>query len=642
MFGIDIKLPTDQQALRAQCFHPSGSFVEFKKEEVEQSIPSRFERRVSEGPDRIAVKSEKWRLSYAELNSLANRIARAILDRCREGSEPVALLLRDDAPKVAAMLGALKAGKSYVPMDPSLPASALVHILEDSGAVAVITDSDNLSLARDLRSEIQTININDMDVAFGDENLRLPIGPDHLAYILYTSGSSGRPKGVFQNHRNVLRKVRNYTNHSGLSPEDRLSLIVAFGFSAAVPNIFGALLNGASIFPFSLKDNGLAALSEWLIREEITICQSAVTVFRYATESMATKQEFPDLRLIDLFGEPLPAKDIERCRERFYQLPILRNRFASTETGDVCHYFIHGDTALPDEIVPAGYPVDGVHVQLIDRDQTDSGAPDVGEIAVKSPYLALGYWRDPALTAARFLNDPLGGGERVYLTGDIGWMSADGCLVHIGRKDFRVKVHGFRVETAEVERALADHPLVDQAAVVAQENQDRDTRLIAYFTTSANPAPPTTDLRSFLNQRLPQHMIPSIFISLETMPLAPNGKLDRRALPDPDTSRHRSAAPYVAPRAAVEERVAAVWAEVLGVDSVGIHDDFFELGGHSLLASRIAGRINAAFGVDLPVRSLLDLSTVAALAALIEVLTQTKKPSAPHASDPAGEETGEL
>jgi len=280
-------LPPEQEAIRTKCFHPSGTFVEFKKEEVEQSIPDRFEEQVAKYPNRVAVKTRNHTLTYDELNRLSNRVARAILAQRENGKAPVALLLEHDASVIAAILGVLKAGKIYVPLDPSYPQARTRYILEDSQAALIMTNSRNLVLASELaRNRCQVINVDEIDISLSDADLDIPISPDAFAYILYTSGSTGQPKGVIQNHRNVLYLITNFTNGLHICSDDRMTLLYSASVSGAVKDIFGALLNGAGVLPFDLKEEGVGNLATWLIQEEISIYHSVSTVFRHFLGSL--------------------------------------------------------------------------------------------------------------------------------------------------------------------------------------------------------------------------------------------------------------------------------------------------------------------------------------------------------------------
>jgi amino acid adenylation domain-containing protein len=626
-FSRQANLPPEQEAIRGKCFHPTGTFIEFKKEEIEQSIPDRFEQIVRRFPNRVAVKTRTSTWTYDDLNRPANRIAHAILAQRGEGEEPVALLLEHDADAIAAILAVLKSGKIYVPLDPSHLQARSSYIFEDARASLIVTNNKNFSDARDLaRNRCQLLNINKIDSdLLTEKNVGRSLPPDTLAYILYTSGSTGRPKGVVQNHRNVLHAMMNYINGLHISVDDRLTLLHSCSFSGSVYNLFGALLNGATLLPFDLKGEGVNQLGNWLAQEEITICHTVPTAFCHAVQAFTGGEQFPTLRVIHLSGAPVPKADVELYKKHFAQECILVHRMGITETATIRSYFMDKTTPIDGARMPIGYPVDDKEVLLLDEAGEDAGLNCIGEIAVKSRYLSLGYWRRPDLTQAKFLPDPNGGEERTYLTGDLGRMAADGCLFHVGREDFRVKVRGYSVEVSEIEMALMEHAAVKQAAVVGRETQSDDRQLVAYFVPSDKPAATVTELRNFLKARLPDYMIPSAFVLLRALPLTPNGKIDRRALPDPGHSRPELDTSYVAGRTPFEEQLANIWAEVLFLNRVGIHDNFFDLGGHSLLATQIISKVLQTLQVELPVRSFFEVPTVAGLAELIETIRWTSQ-----------------
>lgn len=618
-------LPPEQKAIRAKCFHPSGLFVEFKKQEIEQSIPGRFEKIVRQYPERLAVKTKDRSLTYGELNQAANRIAHAILAKRGQGSEPIALLLENDASMIAAILGVLKAGKIYVPMDPSLPRARIAHMLEDSQAALLLTDRKNLVSARELaQDESLLMSIDESDAGISTENPALSISPDHLAYIVYTSGSTGQPKGVLQNHRNGLHEAMLYANGLHISPQDRLALLYSCSASQGMKIAFGALLNGAALCPYDLKEEGVGNLAAWLVQEEITICFSIPIVFRQFVGTLTGQEKFPRLRLIQLGSDSVTLREVEGYKKHYSPDTILVVRLGSTEAGTLRRYFCDGDTPLKGKMVPVGYPVEDMEVSLIDGEGKKVGFNRVGEIAVKSRYLSPGYWRMADLTRAKFLPDPNGGDKRIYLTGDLGRMLSDGCLYHLGRKDFQVKVRGYSVEVAEIEMALLSLASIKEAVVVSWEDQSGDQRLVAYLVPNNGFASSVSQLRSFLEDRLSDYMAPSAFVFLDSLPLNPNGKLDRRALPAPAPTRPELDTLFVAPRTSVEETLVRIWAEVLGLDQVGIHDNFLDVGGHSLKATQIISRVIDRFRVELPVKSLFEAPTVAEMAVVI-TQNQAKK-----------------
>ena len=618
-------LPPDQKAIRAKCFHPTGVFIEFTGEEVEQPIPDRFERIVRKYPDRIAAKTDDRALTYDQLNKVANRVARAILREQGKESEPVVLLFEHGIQAIAAILGVLKAGKFFVPLDPSLPHGRIASILEDSGARLIVTNRQHFSLASQLVDDrSQRLDIDAVDAEVSDENLCLPISPDSFACIMYTSGSTGKPKGVVLCHGFMLHRAMVFTNLLHICPEDRLTLLYSFSFAASINILFSSLLSGASLFPFDPRWGGDAQLAKWLVDEQISIYESVPAVFRQMTASLTGEEQFPHLRAIILAAAPVTGDDVESYKRHFPERCILLHFMGSTECGIVRHYFIDKTSQIASSTIPVGYAAEGKEVILLDDSGCEVGVGQVGEMAIKSRYLAAGYWREPELTNARFLQHPSGREHQVYLMGDLGRMEPDGCLLHFGRKDFQVKIRGYRVEVSEVEMALLEHPAVKEVAVVGREVQTGDRRLVAYCVPTGEPAPSISALRSFLKRKLPDYMIPSAFVRLHALPLTPNGKIDRRSLPDPGSIRPELDGPFVAPRTPVEEELARIWTEVLSLDEVGVHDNFFELGGHSLVASQVISRVIKSFQLDLPLQSLFQAPTVAEMAVVI-MQNQAKK-----------------
>jgi amino acid adenylation domain-containing protein len=617
-FKRNVNLPPEQAAIRAKCFHPKGKFVEFKKEEVEQSIPERFEKIVRQFPARVAVKTRNSIQTYDELNKTANRIARAILAECGEDNEPIAVLLEQGAAAIAAILAALKAGKIVVPLDSSYPRARTSYMLEHSQAAHIVTNNKNYSLASELaRNGIELLNIDDIDVSSPTGDPEFFISPDVLAYILYTSGSTGQPKGVLQNHRNVLHQIMIYTNTLRICAEDRLTLLTSVT-GQAINTMLVALLNGAAVYPFNFKDEGPARLAEWLGEEEITIYSSVATLFCNFAAALAEREQFPKLRLIYLGGEPIRKTDVELYKRRFFQGCLFVGRLGISEVGTVRYYFVDKETQIGGDLVPLGYAVEDMEIVLLDYDGREVGFDQIGEIAVKSRHLSPGYWRNPEATHAALVKDPKGGDRHIYLTGDLGRMSPDGCLIHCGRKDFRVKVRGYNVEPAETERALLNTDNIKDAVVVGHEHTPGDQRLVAYLVPNQPPAPSLRSLRRALAEKLPDYMIPAAFVFMEALPRTPNGKINRHALPPPSTTRPELDTRFAPPRTPVESVLAGIWSEILGVDAVGIHDDFFELGGHSLAATRVVSRVITAFQLELPLQSLFQAPTIAAMAAVID------------------------
>ncbi|MGH8056371.1 MAG: non-ribosomal peptide synthetase, partial [Candidatus Entotheonellia bacterium] len=548
----------------------------------------------------------------------ADRVAHAVLAMRGSGEEPVALLLEKDAPLMAAIMGVLKAGKICVMLDPSFPAARMSAILDDLQAGLMLTNNRHHSLTHEfIQDACHVLNIDTLAPHASMQNPELSISPDALYSIMYTSGSSGVPKGVVHTHRNLLHKVMLYTNCFHIAGNDRLTLLGSPSTGQGITDMFCALLNGASLYPLNIREEGLASLAGWLAQEEITLYHSSATVFRYFVATLTGAEAFPHLRLIKLGSEPVSKKDVELYKKHFPPTCLFVNGLSSTETGFIRYYLIDQATPVHKSIVPVGYAVEDMGIVLLDEDGRPVGDEDMGEITVKSPYLALGYWRRPELTQEAFSPDPDDARRRIYRTGDLGRMQPDGCLEHLGRKDFQVKIRGHRIEVAEIELALLEHAGIKEAVVLARGEGPDDLRLVAYMVAAEAWPPTHSEVRRFLHGRLPDYMLPSAFMWVDALPRTAAGKVDRRALPAPGRARPRLATPMAAPRTSIEASLARMWAEVLGLEEIGIEDDFLELGGHSLSATQIVSRVWKTFQVELALRELLEASTVADMAVVI-------------------------
>lgn len=590
----------------------------FPKEEVWGSIPERFEKQVSLYPNHLAVKYGKDTYTYAELNGIANQLAREIMARNGNGEVPVAFLLEHGTAQIVAILGILKAGKFYVPLDASFPEERISYMLEDSQAGLVITNDRNLEKAKGIvNSRSSILNLDRLDDGLEKDNLALSISCDAFANVLYTSGSTGEAKGVIQNHRNLLHGIWSVTNSYELNSNDRFALLFSSSYAASVTPILGALLNGATLYPFDLK-NDLAFITDWLIDEKITIYISVPTLFRHFASSLTGNERFADLRLIIIGGEPVIYKDVELFKANFDDRCKLVVRLAGTEMHRVRFFEIEKDTTIDENVVPVGYAVEDKDICLLDEKGNHVRPNEVGEIVVKSRFISPGYWRKPLMTAEKFTPDPEDHDIRIFKTGDLGRMTPEGCLYHLGRKDFQVKIRGFRIEIEEIEAVLSRHPDLKESVVILDEGEDFDKRLLAYYVPlKENHVPSRDELRSFLEDMLPEYMIPAAFILLDEMPLTPTGKVNRRALPKPENNSTPQEE-VLSPRNEIEEKLVTLWEDVLGIHPIGIKDDFFKLGGHSLLAARVIAQVEKSFDCRLHLSTFTEEATIEKMAEIIQ------------------------
>jgi amino acid adenylation domain-containing protein len=587
--------------------------MHFEERALHQSIPSRFGQQVARHRHRVAVKTADRAWTYDELNRAANRLARAIVDRQGHGAEPVGLLFANGMNAITAVLGTLKTGKFYVPLDSTFPHARLAAILEDAGVRLLITDTPNLQLASGLTNGISLLEIDTLEARLPDEDLSVLTSPAGLACLLYTSGSTGRPKGVMQTHRGLLHWAMVHTNDLRITSHDRLTLLHSWSVPSCLHHLWASLLSGATLLPFDVRAATGGDLTQWLRQEQVTLYHSIPAVFRQMVAGLADHERFPDLRAIVLSGAPMTPDDLEIYKRHFASDAILLHSMGTTETGWVRRCFIDEKTKSIGHAVPVGYAVPDTKVMLLDESGAEVDGGTIGEIAVKGRYLALGYWRQAELTAAKFVPTPEGGDQQIYLTGDLGRMQSDGCLVHLGRKDFQVKVRGHRIEIGEVERALLDHPDIMEVAAVGRSMATGDIQLVAYFVPAAGHVPTVTALRHALKERLPDHMVPSTFMRLAALPRTPNGKLDYAALPAPDSFRPELAAAYVAPEGELERAITLAWQEALALEKVGVQDNFFDLGGNSLLLTRLQGTLRTVLGKEIPIVEMFRHPTIEAL-----------------------------
>lgn len=611
-------------------FRPS-----FEDEAIAQSIPRRFEQQARAHGDRPAIGWHRGRYDYASLNTTANRLARTILARHERSTEPVALLFDHGGDVLAAILAVLKAGRIYVVLDPRYPPERLRYMLENSGARLIVAHGNRLDDARRIGGpSVELIDFDSVDPGLSGDDLGGPSAPDSLAMILYTSGSTGRPKAVTHSHRNVLADVRNYTNGWGITARDRWLLVTSVGFAHSVRTIYGSLLNGAAVYPFDARAHGFGALETWLLDNDITIARGVPTFFRSFMATLDPDRVFPAVRVLSLGGESMLRADLEGFNRHFAPHCVLSHAFGPTECLTACWALIPHGTALGEGKVPIGYALRDKDVLLLDESRQEVRVGDVGEIAVRSRYLSQGYWRDADRTAAVFLPDPTGGDARIYLTGDLGVRAADGQLTHVGRRDFQVKVRGFRIDVSEVEDALRAVTGVREAVVVGRELAPGDQRLIAYFVASSTPPISGRRIREALSRVLPDYMIPSLFVALDAIPRTPNGKTDRLRLPLPPRGHRAPGVPVAVPGNAIESELATMWEEVLGLDEVSADDTFLDLGGDSLQAARITARLAEVFNVEVTAAALLAGGSVRDVAGLVAAALSERRDSGSRPEPP--------
>ena len=593
-------------------FDPVHPHVPFTDDEIEQSIPERFEQQVRAAGDRLAIKSPERSFTYVGLNQTANRLARKILSLRGERAEAIALMFDHGASILAAILAVLKTGKFYLVLDPTYPRERLAYMLADSGATLIITDGNNFSAVSELAQE--AVNLDDVDDGFSSDNLETHPAADALALLLYTSGSTGNPKGVMHTHKSVLVEVRNLTNAWHVSAQDRWLLYTSMSFANSIRTIYCTFLNGGSIYPYDLKERGFSALPEWLRSNRITIWRTLPTTFRNFMATLPPDLTFPDVRLLTIGGEPVLRGDVEFFNRHFAPSSVMSHGLGPTECFNVCQNYMPHGTQLEESKLTIGWPLPDKEILVLDESGREVQVGEVGEICVRSRFISTGYWNDSERTRTAFRPDPSDERFRIYHTGDLGTRVENGCLTHVGRVDFQVKIRGFRIDVSEIEVALRGMDGIQDAVVVGREDSVGDKRLIAYFVPTAARAVTSTQIRKSLAKFIPEHMIPTAFVSLEALPQTPNGKTDRLRLPAPSNQRPKLDVPYTPPRTDTEKALSRIWSEVLAIDSVGVHDNFFDLGGDSLLATKMTVRMLKELKIEIALKMLFESPTIAQLA----------------------------
>lgn len=594
----------------------------------EASIQQLFEEQVERRPDAVAVVYQDRQLTYGGLNRMANRMARLLQKAGVQAGQPVGLCMERTPNLIVSLLAIVKAGGAYVPLDPEYPEERLTYIMRDTGLSVLLTE-EHLAAKLPVGGGTHELKVlcfdsaQDSAATESEDNLDVPFQSEQLAYIIYTSGSTGLPKGVCVPHRGVVRLVKG-TSYVEFSERERFLQFAPISFDASTFEIWGCLLNGAQLVQYA----GGAATLEELGR---TIREQGVTTL-WLTAGLF--HQFVDHRVEDLKGvrQLLAGGDVISAPHVRKLLDVLDaadgtflNGYGPTESTTFATVSAQSEPDQVGATVSIGRPIANTQVYVLDQrlQPVPIGVP--GELYIGGDGLAQGYLNLPELTAERFVPHPFAeeAGARLYKTGDLVRYRGDGQIEFIGRTDFQVKIRGFRIELGEIETVLATHEAVRESVVIAREDVPGDKRLVAYIVLDGDAVDQAlNDVKQFLREKLPAHMLPSFYVNLEALPLTANGKVDRRALPAPERQHTDATDSYVAPRTPVEELLSSIWADVLQVERVGVQDDFFELGGHSLLATQLISRVRLTFGVEVPMRALFDAPTIAGLLAHVEQRAQ--------------------
>jgi amino acid adenylation domain-containing protein len=594
---------------------PSGmkqsSHITF--ETVEQSICERFDLIVKMFPDETAIIDAEGSFTYREFNSRANVVAQSILAK-GPVEKQIALFLSDGKQQFITIMGILKAGCAYVPIDTAWPSHRIEYTLRNSSAAAVITDNMNHGQVRALAGKAEVINIDETDFSADPGKPGIKPHPDDILHLLYTSGSTGDPKGVYTSHRNQLHFVKRFSEYIGLHPGDVFAYYFSIGFSAHAMPSLGVLLNGGTLVMYDLKKKGFPGLSDFFDMHGVTVCLMIPSVLRHFRVTLKEGYKFSKLRTLLIGGETLYYSDIRQIWPFLKKKTEIINIYASTELFLACAYRIEQDTILKQNIIPIGYPLNDIDISIVD----DKGYPckdnEIGEMVISSPYTALGYWNSPELTDKDFSTND---GVTTFNSRDLAFRHADGSFVHVGRKDAMVKIRGQRVDLGEIENTLLANAHIQEVAVALKEDPAGNKALVGYYVCSPGKEVKLEEISNSLVRRLPDYMIPRHLVNLEALPFTISGKTDYRALPEPDWDHTAGKSDVKHAGNPTEEQLIAIFEKHLETHPIGVDENILQAGYDSLKLFVAFDTIEKHFNIKLDLNSFIANPTVEALSIII-------------------------
>jgi amino acid adenylation domain-containing protein len=581
----------------------------------EKNIVNLFEEQVTKNPEATAVVFEGEQLTYSELDSRSNQLARYLQKRGVKAEVLVPVCVERGLEMIVGILGILKAGGAYVPVDPDYPADRISYMLEDTEASIILSSNASRQKLPGSSAELIAIDGDWQQIAKEESSsLRAAIRPEQLAYVIFTSGSTGRPKGVMIEHQSLTNYSLTFKSHYSINDKDRILQQSSISFDTMVEELYPALISGANIFIVKEGGKDIYAIKDYIENENISILSTTPSVIEWLNKELVSVNA---LRYIISGGEVLPPHFINNL----YPAVQVVNTYGPSET-TVCATYNNVDDIKYASLI--GKPISNTRIYIVTAEKTLSPVGVIGEICIGGVQVARGYLNKPELTAEKFISDPFGKeeGSQLYRTGDIGRWLPDGNIEYLGRMDDQVKIRGYRIELGEIESVLNQSGQVRQAVVVVREDKQGTKRLVGYVIPTE-----TFDkqaIQNYLRSKLPEFMVPALWVELENMPLTASGKINTRALANPEVGAITSE--YVGPRNETERALVEIWQQLLGVEQAGIYDNFFELGGHSLLAMRMISHIRKSLGVGLPISDIFVYPNVAALATRLESEHNTATP----------------
>lgn len=585
-----------------------------------QTIHGRFESIASSVPDRIAVSDSHTSLTFDSLNKHSNCLAQLLMKQLPD-RENIAVFHENSVWQVVSILGILKAGKTYVPLDASFPADRKHAMMQDADIRHILTESRMAEVHKDFLKGLSFICSDETNDSPEGNLTEAAVNPEDPAILLYTSGSTGKPKGVIQTHENMVHFIRRLTAFSGILPDYRFAHYLSLGFSAHALPLLASLLNGCHLELFNVRSSGYAAFSQWFREKRINAALVIPSFLRHWMDVTEAGQSFPDLKLLMLGGETLYRGDVGKARKVFGKHTRMINILASTEAYLSRGYDIGHDTPLLSNIIPVGYPVEGIELLIRNSEGQTCKPGETGEIYLRSRYICTGYWNKPEQSEADVSHDASDKSIRILRTYDLGMMSEDGCVVHLGRKDNMVKLRGYRIDLAEVESVLLGDPEVKEAVCALKTNRFGIEHIIAWIVPSVAYMPDLNFLKAKAAKVLPDYMVPTYFIQLTDMPKNSSGKTDRASMPEPDWVHLEGQLLKEPPADEIELQLVGIFEKSLNLKPIGVTDNYLELGADSLRLFVAFNNIEKHFGIRISADQMLEQPTIRQIARLFDSKT---------------------
>jgi len=582
---------------------------------AEQCIHDRFDRIASIIPDNHAVSDKDNILTYHDLERLSNKMAHCIIGTLGNGNGNIALMFENNVLLAIGILGILKSGRSYVPLDTSFPIERKKFIIGDADCKMIICTAETSKYANSIADGIYVLAADKMPSGIPESTPQTASLPGSNAVTLYTSGSTGEPKGVLQSHQNLVHFVKRMTDQYPIYPQDKAICYLSPAFSAHALSFLGALLCGATLVMQDFRNGNFLGFSKWMKETEISFAMMIPSFLRHFLAVQEKQDRYPHLRILMLAGETLYRSDVEKAKKVFHPSIEMVNLYASTEGYMMRSFSIKKDTIIKTNIVPIGYPVDGMNLSLIGKDNKQPGPKESGEIILSSKFVSEGYWRRPSLQETNFSLDSNDNSIRIFKTSDIAYYLEDDCLVHTGRKDSVVKLRGYRIDFDEIINILLQNSEVMEAACTLKEDSSGTEHIIAYVVPSSSRGYDPEIVRAMLVRLLPDYMTPSYIIEISELPKNDSGKLDTKSLPDQEWihgSVHKEK-----PADEIESALVDIFEKVLKISPIGTNENFLKIGANSLGLFVAFSEVEKKFKIKIDVKTTIDNPNIQSLATLI-------------------------